>query len=345
MSKKFLEEDLNPSTTSPSLNIISQHHYSTVPYPLNQTFSTLPASKIVDEPLVQNVTKDGLSQELNQSSKRLLNLMTSHLDLSLFYTNQKLRAKIKSNSLNLLKGKQCKFCFNLNFKTVLACGHPACLKCLKVRIVNYFNSPSVETFKELRCEYCCALPSRTEVYYVFGENPRKVDELFLINVRIKCRLCERTLVLMKDFYPELKCLHICRDCYIDQLFCKIKNCIVCRSEFKYREHTLNRIETCAVCFKSASVVDLAFKTYENGMICFNCQNESVKNIETIPILFEKMKLGNKEFRFYFNKRCPYCNTPKPLNEIQLCNVCGTLKCDDCSIRFSSECTFCNRVGS
>ena len=342
MSKNIEYGDLKPSVSFYSLNRPKNDAYSSVNSYSNNTFSAFP-SRIVDEPLVKNITKGGPSKELHPSCTSLLKLMASHLDISLVYKKANLEAKLIPNSLELIQGNQCNICFNLKFEVVLACHHAVCVKCFRSRILNYFKTPSIETFKELRCEYCCALPTRNEVFYVFGENHSRVNEFFGIDVEIKCKLCERTLVLMKDFYPELKCLHICKDCYIDQLFSKSKNCIVCRGEFSYRERTLNRVETCAVCQKTASVVDLAFKSYENGMICFNCQNESARNNESLPVLYERMRLSKKELMYYLNKRCPQCHSLKPISEIQYCNLCGTLKCDECSSSSSSLCSFCSRA--
>lgn len=257
------------------------------------------------------------------------------------------KSQIPNSQMQVAKSLTNFICSDCNYikgQVRLSCSHLVCIGCYKENLNNFEKFPNISTFKSIRCEQCQLLPNKFELYYFLDLNPARVDKFLAINIKKKCNFCSRNLNLMTEYLPELVCLHLCRECYIEQLFFYQTKCFVCNIAYKNISFTRNRKETCFKCNYTGSIVKQAFRSYSgNKFICFNCQQNVVNENSWISIFgdFDK-KRGIQIFSHFFNKTCPACDERKALCDFVVCEICGNFKCDDCNLS-DRRCGYCMKM--
>ena len=271
----------------------------------------------------------------------LLLIMLKHIDQTQGSKLKEILLNKDLDSSNKRPEFLCKKCGKIKLSFKRTCSHNSCFNCLQNNVKKYVNSPELSTFKNLRCQECFEVPKNLDLASLFKKHDDTLSKYKKAIVIKICFWCKQKLNLATDYLPELNCLHLCRECYSDQLYMKIKSCMVCKEKFINKNITLARMCTCTKCGNTGKLISKAFKCYfEDKIICFDCQLEIAKQNDW------KSAFGSNEytavkgkFTHNFNKSCPYCNEVRCISEINICDNCANLKCDDC-LSLEPKCKIC-----
>lgn len=283
------------------------------------------------------------TRSLNNLTKNsFIQILASHVSLSKikkFIECAQVPKNIPVN--NIIAKLICFDCGMIKGLTRLNCSHLVCVGCFKKCLLDYENTPSLTTFKAIRCPQCQFLPTSLEIYYFLDEDPSRAYNFMNISVSKRCCWCTRKLDLMTEYLPELECLDLCRECYADQLFLRENSCMACKLPFRNINSTLQRKSICSVCNSVSYIVNSAMRSYyKNKVICYECHKYIVEEGNWATAFGEMdFKKGENLLRYYYNKNCPCCNTHKALSELNICKKCGNFKCDDCQVE-DPKCYFC-----
>lgn len=272
---------------------------------------------------------------------KLACLMSRNIDSS---SVDKLQGIVMNKEMSSAVGGKkmnCGKCGGFKLKFKGSCGHSSCFYCIRKKIVDYVERPCLRLFKDLRCKYCFEVPSRVDLSLLFPMPDKTSLDYSNVKLVQKCLWCSRELDVATEYLPELNCLHLCRECYTDQIFMGIDSCMVCKSKFTNSNLTKFRTCTCKACGYTSNLLSMSYKSYsENSLICYSCQMKFMID-QNYSNLFNSLSLvkGKNLFVYFNNKTCPVCLKVNCLDSIKVCKKCGNFKCEDC-YSYNSTCNFC-----
>ena len=300
-----------------------------------------PEFKLNNAPVIKGSTSEGVASIKSMYYLSLIMLKNIDKDKVGSLEEDLLKKDLSSNKMVEFL---CKKCGNVKLNFKRTCSHNSCLYCLKNNVKKYLDNLTASNFMSLRCGKCYEIPKDSDIELLFPRPNNTVIKYNNALVIKQCSLCKRKLNLATDYLPELTCLHLCRDCYTDQLYMKIDSCMVCKKSFSNKDLTLVRSCTCTNCGKKNKLVLKAYKCYyEDKIICFPCQTIIVKNMNWQEAFGSNdHKEMYRTMKYYCNKLCPYCEKTITLSEVNPCSKCGNFMCDDCKSSDTS-CKYCGSL--
>lgn len=228
----------------------------------------------------------------------------------------------------------CQACGKLKFSLVLECSHSVCANCFVESVKKLMGNISFENFIACYCPQCGFLPSALFLNKVLPQFPIKVS------LDRYCSWCKRTMNLFEDFPQELKCSHLCTQCYFGEVFLKVKSCLCCDQPFNNISYTKERTLKCMSCKRKGLVISGGYRTiHSNHCFCFSCLVKIAEQ-QCVCLYCNQEVTGTQKtiFQQFLNKRCPCCNSIKCINEIEICNYCNKMVCLDCAQTRMCECS-------
>lgn len=261
---------------------------------------------------------------------KLIDLIRNNIFPARVKGSQPLEITLTNTSVSrLLQDYFCITCQKFSFIVKLTCSHSACLFCLQSSLLNLANSPSLNSYKQSRCKSCFLIPTKKDINFVLSSEI--AETIYSLNITKQCTLCERNLELMTGYLPELECLHLCRECYLNDMLYGGTKCTCCLKDYDAGETTLQRVEQCSHCFKDGKLADNYFRAlHSNHYLCPGCLIESlVKGDYKCPTCMYQLDARDiGALHMFIYKTCSGCNFYKPFNEIHECS---------CSYNFCHAC--------
>ena len=324
MSKKDIGvEDANPILKKGGINLNQSFKNAE-----SQTFS-LPISNIP------------LPQTLTESHVNLVKIFLKHVaSVNLRKIPENIsQIKQTSSGSNLTKNFFCEKCSFINLKVRLKCGHSKCFNCLKLSVLKLNECTTDKNLKSIICKKCFSLPSPEEIIELIGNNA-SISQIFPILTK-KCGYCRRESNIYTEFFFELKCLHLCKNCYVDQIYIGANKCLVCQKKFKNSAITKSRLDICSDCRNQTSYFNEALKSYaQDNLLCYSCQNIAYRNRRMNALTIQiNGKDSLAPFKTFINKLCSICNESSSLDNIRRCESCENLICETC-INDNPQCRLC-----
>lgn len=337
-NRKFEPEDANPKSNHEFMNKSLLKIGNINPKPIQTLDST------TDQPGKVFIQRDQIHRPImafTESHKSLLQIFTKHIEIS---SLSKIQEKIILAHKDSTLGKAyqnliCQKCNFIKLKAKLRCGHSRCYSCLKSNLIKLQNDPNFKNAKSIACKKCFSLPDIQEIKQITGHNSSfnfEYPELYK-----KCGYCRRDLNLYTEFFFELKCFHLCKHCYVDQLYMGIYNCMVCQQKFKNLELTKQREDICSICNSKKNYFSECLKCYdEKNLLCYSCQHTSyIQNNRDVLTSRIEGKDFLIPFKKYINKQCPVCHLIVNLDEVLVCHTCGNFICESC-FNCNPQCKLC-----
>jgi hypothetical protein len=271
----------------------------------------------------------------------LISIMIKHVenfdDLDAISSKTKKNLEISPIGIDIF----CSKCKKLKFLKKLKCGHSICFFCFSNKAKDLLNHPSCKKIQEFACKKCFELPSDDEI---FGQELNEINFCWKnVQVMRKCTWCKRELNVASRFLLELTCLHLCRDCYLDQIYMGAKKCIACNAGFKNLKITKTRTSMCSECKLVGNIDSYGFRCYREGFnLCYSCQNKCLveKKIDVISTEINGPPKLN-QIDYYINKTCPFCSKKESLASIFKCPTCENIVCENCFDIGYQICQTCN----
>ena len=337
-NRKIESSDANPKLKANLINRNPSHFENIKPKPVQSS------EPVTDEPQRVIINTGQIHRPFTtftEPHKILLQIFTKHIEkASLSEISEKIILPSKELiETRLYKNFLCQKCSVIKFKTKLRCGHSRCFSCLKSNLTILKDDPNLKNVQSIACKKCFCIPDSEEIKQILGENSSLKFEYPQIDK--KCGYCRRDLSIYTEFFFELKCLHLCKYCYVDQLFMGIYKCMVCQHKFKNSKLTKQREDFCSRCSLKKNYYFEALKCYDDqNLLCYSCQNTSFiegnKAILTSRIDGRYLLIP---FRRYINKLCPFCHQNVTLSDILICDKCENFICEYCYTK-NPECRLC-----
>lgn len=272
----------------------------------------------------------------------LSKLICQNIDNSSVKSSTEIVMNKQLDNINCSSRLKCRKCGVIKLKFKKKCSHSSCIICIQKAIQEYINNPTISSFKALRCKICYEIPSEFDLNLLFPKPNDTIIKYSDIKFIKKCSLCLRKLNLATEFLPELKCLHLCRECYTEQIFMGIDSCMVCKYKFTNLMLTKTRVCTCTICGFTGNLLSMSYKSFsENKLICFDCQQKYTRSEKYAELFGElEIKSGIALLKHLNNKACPICFNVYSLCDIKPCRKCGNFKCESCAEQFP-VCLFCH----
>lgn len=332
LNKDIVPEDANPVLKS-SFNFVN----GPSKFNESQRVKTIPRESV----FIKDPNEQPLAT-LTESHVNLLKLFVNHMVIENFCNipNRISQVKQRSNGSGPSQGFYCGKCSHIKFKARLKCGHSKCFNCLKSDIIELNCSPSCKNIKPIICKKCYSLPSPEEIRKLIGYN-ESISSIYP-ELTKNCGYCRRESNIYTEFFFELKCLHLCKNCYVDQVYMGIKKCMVCEKKFKNSSITKNRVDKCDDCKNEKSYFNDALKSYDNNnLLCYQCQNKSYMSRNIKPLItIIKGKESLVPFKKFINKKCPICHQDISLDEVRVCTSCENFICQNC-LNSNPQCKLCS----
>ena len=268
-----------------------------------------------------------------------INLKNLNLNTSFQKISQK--PEINRQSSNLLASIHCESCKKLKIEVVLTCGHKVCLECFRTKVENYTLAPSIKTFKKASCLICRQNYSEIDICQYLKENSQ-ISEFLNIKILKKCDRCGLEKNLQKEYFAEMRCLHLCSNCYADDLIFDQNICFVCQKKYQYSESTNNRKADCGVCKANGFFVGNCFRKIDEDHVgCFDCLNEVFKNKKCLVCYVDLEKKKALHIKDMINKKCGFCRKNISLSSVFFHKTCcDNITCNEC-FNINKKCPFCD----
>lgn len=238
----------------------------------------------------------------------------------------------------------CKSCGNKKKKFLLDCGHQVCVHCLKKQCKVYIENPSLETFKKFACVKCKLSLVALDIQNLYANLP-ELEMLKTMSSSFKCTRCRNSYTLHNGYCSELPCMHLCNNCYFDDLLFKRTACNneMCHMPFKKSALTSKRSSICDNCKAIGnSVFDCYRNICSNHYLCYQCLNKTAQQRKcqacdpSNGIITRQYKL----LASMVNKECVICKKIKILNDFDLIKrCCCEPVCNEC--QQENICRNCN----
>ena len=334
--KKQLEQPKNIGIP----NIAPKNSSPLLPSPnhslLNSDFGKKQEEK--QSPLMQNDLGQG-KIKIQQSNPKKSNQVNIFKLIDLLKINilpiklnesESLKALLSQTLLSqTLRDFYCITCKKFSFLVKLTCSHSACLFCLQSSLSNLANSPSLKFFKQSRCKSCFLFPTKKDIGFVLS--PIAAETVYNLSITKQCTLCERNLKLMTNYLPELECLHLCRECYLNDMLYGGTNCSCCSQEYEGIETTQQRVVQCSNCPMYGKIMDNYYRAlHSDHYLCANCLLSLLgKGDYRCPLCEYELDSNDiGALHMFVYKACPQCNIYKPISGILEC-PCPVSLCHDC----------------
>ena len=277
----------------------------------------------------------------NKDLAKLLKIMTSHPSLRALEQNptipdlslQVLLADTPHGLVQslLVQNITCADCSNFRIVLHLSCGHDNCYHCIRSRATAHITAPSLKTFKKATCSVCRISYSFSDIQRVFETAPELIQKFQNPGIQHKCARCQLKLDLNKSFFSELSCLHMCCNCYADDLFFGCTECSVCSAKYQFSHSSLSREVTCVCCEEQGNFVKHGYRlAHGEHILCFDCGQDSVLENKCKSC---QVKLGRKQcraIRVCLWKLCSVCSKSVSIIEInRKKNCCRFHVCMGC----------------
>jgi hypothetical protein len=307
--------------------------------PLNQKpafssdFST--SSKVMG--IYKNNPEDSIEKQKNYLE--MLTLLQDYLVASSYLKSPSSQKKLDQTQ-KIFEDFFCLRCQKFYVKFELECGHHTCLGCFCEGVKSLIKERTLESLNDIRCEHCSLFFTAKDVSLVYGENSPDYAKFSTLIINKRCIWCKRELNVMKSFFSELNCLHLCSECYTSEVFYGGKKCFGCGDPFHNIDFTLNRKAVCLRCKQPGLLVKTGFRAlHDDHRFCFTCCKDDFHNKVTSCTDCNKnfSKEDKSAFNFFYVKYCIFCKKTVSVVDLFVCQTCQFISCETCNEAFPHLC--------
>ena len=235
---------------------------------------------------------------------------------------------------------RCPKCDNFFVGLPLTCSHSTCLICFQTSLQKFISDPTPKTFQKFSCPECSVNCCKADVEKVYSLKENNLMRYEALNSRKVCMLCGINGCLHTDFFGELECLHLCRNCYAEDLMFGGTNCPCCSMIYKNKEATKNRTAKCMKChYEGKFVTDVMRDCHNNHVLCFSCLEDSVIAKKCVYCRFD-LSGSLKVLKAMLMKKCCLCKKPTSIADLFTRPCCSFFQCLDCTGE-PAKCKTCN----
>lgn len=294
----------------------------------------------------ENIKKlNGKKAQAKQSDlESTAKILTRHVDTKKLANNSSLLKLIAlfsvARSEKVLRNVECRDCTGIEIIFKLSCTHETCYSCAKEKITNYINNPSPSSFKLASCQTCKKNYSEIDFKKILGATSPLYEIFVGISFTKKCCRCEFSLILHIGYFAESNCLHLCLNCYCDDIFMGFDACTCCNKKYLHDDETRKRKTFCSGCGKIGEIVGQCYRISQcQHVMCVQCMTSSSVQKKCKVCLAEFSKKEIKHLGTIINKRCSACKKKFPLVEMDYSQTCCKyLRCKGCAL---SQCPYCS----
>ena len=296
-------------------------------------------SQVVPHPIAYPVQKHQNKDPQKAVLKfaRFLSSRINPIKYKIGYSNDALNNLLQPDSCPTLR---CLKCRNIFVGLPLKCSHNICLYCFHYSLQKYISNPSPKTFQKFACHECSINCCMIDVMKACSSMDNSYMMYEKVNFRKKCMLCGNDCSIPTDFFGELECLHLCRNCYAEDLMFGGTNCPCCSMIYTNKQATMNRPAKCTKCLSEGRFVNDVLRACHNDhILCFSCLEDSVIAKQCVVCNFdlsESLRLLKNMLR----KKCCLCRKTTSISELFTRPCCSFFQCLECS-GDTPKCKTCN----